>query len=241
MCRLWPFRPFPDLSSVGGRVNSQNAIYLFELSVLFETDESGGFCRRKDAWDGRQGEKSDDHSRGPKASPVHIACARITEAHERIARHFPMPFDRLHAVDFFFPPTPAPLFFRGCYRRTGAATQTWCWPHRIILQLFLRLTGRDAGLTRRMDNVNGLLPLGVSVARECVCWCPAQLSGGGSVLIVMRGRSSMNIDHRIPTMPGRSTSGIHRPGRHRLHQERSAVRCWASRMKGEQHPTKKRL
>ena len=55
----------------------------------------------------------------------------------------------------------------------------------------------------------------------------------------MHGRSRMTIDPRIPTMPGRSTSGFHRPGRHRLHQARSAVRCSASRMKGELHPAKK--
>ena len=39
--------------------------------------------------------------------------------------------------------------------------------------------------------------------------------GGGGVLTVMHGRSRMTIDPRIPTMPGRSTSGFHRTGRHR--------------------------
>ena len=39
----------------------------------------------------------------------------------------------------------------------------------------------------------------------------------------------------IPILPGRTTSGCHRPGRHCLHQARSAVRCSASRMKGERH------
>ena len=53
----------------------------------------------------------------------------------------------------------------------------------------------------------------------------------------MHGRSRINIDPRIPTMPGRRTSGFHRPGRHCLHQARSAVRCWACRMQGELHPT----
>ena len=52
----------------------------------------------------------------------------------------------------------------------------------------------------------------------------------------MRGRSRVSMDPRIPIMPGRSTSGYRRPGRHCLHQARSAVRCWASRMKGELHP-----
>ena len=46
------------------------------------------------------------------------------------------------------------------------------------------------------------------------------------------------IDPRIPTIPGRSTSGFHRPGTHYLHQSRSAGSCWASRMKGELHPAK---
>ena len=50
----------------------------------------------------------------------------------------------------------------------------------------------------------------------------------------------MTIDPRIPTMSGRSTSGFHQPGRHCLNQARSAVRCWASRMKGELHPSKNR-
>ena len=50
----------------------------------------------------------------------------------------------------------------------------------------------------------------------------------------MHGRSRETIDARILTMPGRSISGFHRPGRHRFCQERSAVRCRASRMmKGE--------
>ena len=40
-------------------------------------------------------------------------------------------------------------------------------------------------------------------------------TGGWSVLIIMHARSRMNIDLRIPTLPGRSTSGFHRPGRHR--------------------------
>ena len=40
---------------------------------------------------------------------------------------------------------------------------------------------------------------------------------------VMHGRSRMAVDPRIATMPGRSTSGFHRPGRHCMHQVRSAV------------------
>ena len=37
----------------------------------------------------------------------------------------------------------------------------------------------------------------------------------GGVLINIHGRSRMIIYPRIPTMPGRSMSGFHRPGRHR--------------------------
>ena len=62
--------------------------------------------------------------------------------------------------------------------------------------------------------------------------------GGGTQFV--HGRSRMTIDPRIPTMPGRSTSGFHQPGTHRLHQARSAVRCSASRMKGELHPSNNR-
>ena len=47
--------------------------------------------------------------------------------------------------------------------------------------------------------------------------------------------SLKTIDLRIPTMPGRNTSGFHRPGRHCLLQARNAVRCSASRVKGELH------
>ena len=44
-------------------------------------------------------------------------------------------------------------------------------------------------------------------------------------------------DPRIPTMPGRRTSGFHRPGRHCWCRARSALRCSPSRIKGELHPT----
>ena len=56
----------------------------------------------------------------------------------------------------------------------------------------------------------------------------------------VHGRSRMTIDPRIPTMPGRSTSGLHPPGSHCLHQARSAARCSASCMKAELHPSKNR-
>ena len=57
----------------------------------------------------------------------------------------------------------------------------------------------------------------------------------------VHGRSRLTIDPRIPTMPGRSTPGFHRPRKYCLHQGRSAVRSWASRIKGELHPTTKPL
>ena len=58
---------------------------------------------------------------------------------------------------------------------------------------------------------------------------------------VMCGRSRITIDPHNPTMPKRSTSGFHGPERLRLHQAPSAVRCWASRMKGELQLTRNRL
>ena len=55
---------------------------------------------------------------------------------------------------------------------------------------------------------------------------------GGGCTHVIHGRSRTTVDPRITTMPGRIASGFHGPGRHCLHQARSAVRCWASRMEG---------
>ena len=65
---------------------------------------------------------------------------------------------------------------------------------------------------------------------------PIPDEGGGRTPVV-HGCSRMTIDPRIP-MPGRSTPDFHQPGRHCLHQARSTVRCSASRMKGELHPSK---
>ena len=55
--------------------------------------------------------------------------------------------------------------------------------------------------------------------------------GGGGGAQFVHGRSRMTIYPRIPTLPGRSTSGFHQSGRHCLHQARSYVRggkvhCW---------------
>ena len=49
--------------------------------------------------------------------------------------------------------------------------------------------------------------------------------GGGvldrrNVFDLMHGRSRMTVDPRIPTMPGRSMLGFHRPGKHCLHHAR---------------------
>ena len=60
-------------------------------------------------------------------------------------------------------------------------------------------------------------------------------------LNLVHNRSRMTMDPRIPTTLGRSMSGIQRPGRHSSHQAPRAVRCLASCMKGELHPTKNRL
>ena len=47
--------------------------------------------------------------------------------------------------------------------------------------------------------------------------------GGEGVLLIMHGRSRRTVDPRIPTMPGRSTSGFHRPVAC-SHQARSETR-----------------
>ena len=67
------------------------------------------------------------------------------------------------------------------------------------------------------------------------------MAEGEGLLDSMHNRSRMTIDPRIPTLSGRSTSCFHRPGRHDLHRAQSALRCSASRMEGELHPTKNRL
>ena len=50
-------------------------------------------------------------------------------------------------------------------------------------------------------------------------------NGGAGCTQFVRGLGRMTIGSRIHTIPGRSTSGFHQPGRHCLHQARSAVRC----------------
>ena len=68
-----------------------------------------------------------------------------------------------------------------------------------------------------------------SESGKATCPCLGTLRASGNMQRrgkggVMHGRSRMTTDPRIPTMPGQSTSGFHRPGRHRYHQPRSAVK-----------------
>ena len=65
--------------------------------------------------------------------------------------------------------------------------------------------------------------------------------GGGLAIVSYVVAVRRTVDPRPPTMPGRSTSGFRRPGRHCADQARSAVRCSTSGMTGELHPTTKPL
>ena len=65
-------------------------------------------------------------------------------------------------------------------------------------------------------------------------------AGGGAYSVCAWPCIRMTIDPRIPTMPGRRTSGFHHPGTQCLQKARSAVRGSASRMEGELHPSKNR-
>ena len=79
--------------------------------------------------------------------------------------------------------------------------------------------------------------------RDEACWVfidHADKGVGRGCTQFVHGRSRMTIDPRIPTMPGRSTSGFDQPGRHCLHHARSAVRGSASRMEGELDSSKNR-
>ena len=107
-------------------------------------------------------------------------------------------------------------------------------------------------LIRYCGNFRGCIPPGHEGVMRSGGWClRGQESGGGTgkrgggkgvreCIQFVHGRSRMTVDPRILTMPGRSTSAFPLPGRHCLHQARSAVRCSASRMKGELHPSKNR-
>ena len=60
--------------------------------------------------------------------------------------------------------------------------------------------------------VDGGTAVSVKVRSRGVGWVPGGEGWEGTH--VMRGRSRITVDPRIPTMPGRSTSGFYRPGRH---------------------------
>ncbi|CAM9135983.1 unnamed protein product [Laminaria digitata] len=45
----------------------------------------------------------------------------------------------------------------------------------------------------------------------------------------MHGRSRMTMDPRIPTMPGRSASGFHPPGRHLPHKDMDTWEAYPNR------------
>ena len=101
-------------------------------------------------------------------------------------------------------------------------------------------------LKDQAEDAKGLLSLDLSRGGEVSLFdsWTGKVWGGGrkgrGCTHFVHGRSRMTIDPRIRTMPGRSTSGFHQPGRHCSHQARSAVRCSASCMKGELHPSKNR-
>ena len=49
----------------------------------------------------------------------------------------------------------------------------------------------------------------------CIMYIRIPLWGGGGTQF-LHGRSHMTMDPRVPTVPGRSTSGFHQSGRHFL-------------------------
>ena len=57
--------------------------------------------------------------------------------------------------------------------------------------------------------------------------------GVGYTLIIIHDRTRVAVDPRIPTMPGRSSSLFHRPGRHCLHQARGGGNSSAMRIKDD--------
>ena len=77
----------------------------------------------------------------------------------------------------------------------------------------------------------------VERARDCSARDTSQSrEEGGGGTHVMHDRSRMATDPHLPTVSGRSTSGVHRSDRHCLHQARSAARSSGNRMEGALHP-----
>ena len=93
----------------------------------------------------------------------------------------------------------------------------------------------------RVASVDRTIGVQEGVHIDFSCRSVQNQKGEGVCAQFVHGRSRMTIDPRIPTMPGRSTSGFHQPDRHCLHQARSAVKCSASRMRGKLHPSKNHL
>ena len=130
------------------------------------------------------------------------------------------------------------------WRRGGAYSFVACVGHLTISHASLSRRSTVPTPNRDTSNVWALISLFPLYCVETVAILIPFLfgrGGGGGMLKIMHGHNGMTIDPRILEMPRRSTLGFRRPGRHCLHQARSAVRCWASRTKGELHPTKNRF
>ena len=59
---------------------------------------------------------------------------------------------------------------------------------------------------------------GISPSLAVVLAAVVAVPGRGGVLVVKHDRSGITVDPCMPTMPGRSASGFHRPDSHCLHQ-----------------------
>ena len=71
----------------------------------------------------------------------------------------------------------------------------------------------------------------------CYMYSTTTALAGAGISQFVRSRTNMIVSPRISTVPGRSTSGVHQPGRHCLQQARSSVRCPSSCTKSGLHPS----
>ena len=150
--------------------------------------------------------------------------------------------------------TPAPVPFVECWhwhrRRFGhqplssppSSGRFSCSRHSYSASIFLYF---NQDIWKHLKGLRSSVVQKIHYFAEKCCRCLSkrltQTTVGGGCTQFVHGRSRMTIDPRIPTMPGRSTSGFHQPGRHCLHRARShRVRCSASRVKGGLHPSKNR-
>ena len=126
----------------------------------------------------------------------------------------------------------------------------WKWPHRKANQFirrchpYARKSASQAILSRMKLTLHATRRTPHGASRMVLAMSAWSVKTRGAPFRHCRDArvySRMTIDPRIPKIPGRSTSSFHRPGTHCLRQARSAVRCWASSMKGELHPTKNRF